>query len=194
MSVILQFSICQSNDCETLTFTETTGAYDVTSNPNGWGSPNRATSSATIVTLTVTNPDDTEYVLDLSANYPTTDITLEYEINPTEIGLTAGTKIPDGIYKFNYSVTTVVTGTTIVYTQTVYKALYCQVQCCALNMFVGLDVECECSQDSIDKAIKGYALLKGLQMAAECGNITEFNNILAQLEKLCLNNNCNNCK
>lgn len=195
MAVIPQISICQSSNCKGLTFVETTGAYNATYNLNGWGAPNRTTAMATAAVLTVTNPAGTAYNIDLFAtgNFPTTNDSLEYEIDVTDIGLTEGDEIPDGIYKFKYTVTTV-SGTTVVYSTTIYHAFYCQVQCCIHSMFKDIDVECDCSATQIEQATKGLVLLKGLTSAANCGNVTEFNTILAQLEKICLNVDCSTCE
>lgn len=191
MSVILQFEICQSSDCSSLTFVETTGAYNDTTNPNGWGTPNEDTTDAVSAVLTVTLESGSTYNIDLfSDGFPTTSDTIEYLIDPVDIGMKDGGKLTDQIITFTY---TVVTGTTT-YTQNIQQAFYCQVQCCVLSMFVGLDVECDCSIDQINNALKSYALLKGLIYSANCGNKTNFNNILAQLQKLCLNNNCQNCQ
>jgi hypothetical protein len=64
-----------------------------------------------------------------------------------------------------------------------------------MSMFLGIDSTCDnCNEDKMDRALKAYALLKGLIAAANCGNSTYFNNILAQVNKLCLNSNCQNCK
>lgn len=194
MAVSLSFSICQGSGCDSLTFKETTGAYSVT-NTGGWGAPNRATSTATIATLTITNPSGTSYELDLFAtgDFPTDDTTFEYDIDFTDIGLTAGSKLPDGIYTFVYSVTTV-SGTTVVYTQTVQQAFYCQVKCCVLSMFKELDVTCDCSKDAKIRAIDAYLMLKGIIYSSGSGCSSNFEEDLAILQKICLNSNCTNCK
>ena len=64
-----------------------------------------------------------------------------------------------------------------------------------MSMFANLDLDCDgCNEDKMNKALKAYALLKGLIYSANCGNSTYFNNILTQVNKLCLNTNCQNCK
>lgn len=192
MALQLNFEICQSSTCDTLTFVETTGAYNATSNPTGWGAPNDTIASATSADLTITLASGNSYTIDLLAttHFPTDDTTFEYELTNSDFGYTDGAKIDDQIITFTYTV--VANGTT--YTQNYKQAFYCQVQCCVLSMFADIDVECDCSKDKIDNALKAYALLKGLIYSGNCGNTTYFNNILAQLQKLCLNNNCQNCK
>ena len=142
--------------------------------------------------LTITLASGTSYTIDLLAtgDFPTTDTSLEYEINPTDIGYSSDSdQIADQIIAFTYTVTTD-TGT---YTQVVSQAFYCQAQCCVNTMFVELDFECDCNQDAIDLALKAFAMLQGLKQASNCGNASNFNNILTQLNKLCANTSCQAC-
>ncbi len=191
MSVVLSFQICQSGDCSSLQFSELTGAYDAISNLTGWGSPNSLISDALTATLTITLADSSSYTIDLFAtgNFPTTSSTI-YDIINTDIGLVVGDVIPDQIITFTYTVTTA----SATYTQTNVQAFYCQAECCVNSMFLDLDFDCDCSKDSIDLALKAYAMLQGLKMAANSGNRTNYNNILAQINKLCANSSCSNCK
>jgi len=189
-AVTLDFEICQSSDCSALTFVETTGVYNATTNPVGWGAPNELTSNATAATLTVTLASGNSYVINLWDVFPTDVATLEYLITNEDIGYTTGSPIDDQIISFLYTVTTA----TATYTQSFDQAFYCQVQCCVLGMFANLNVECDSCSKQIDDALKAYAMLKGLIYSAYCGNSTAFNNILAQVNKLCLNKNCQNCK
>jgi len=192
MAVILSFEICQSGGCNSLVFKETTGAYNETTNPNGWGAPNEATSDALTAMLTIDLADGSQYTIDLFAtgDFPTINTAFEYQILPTEIGYSADTdQIDDQIITFTYTVTTE-SGT---YTQVVSQAFYCQVQCCVNTMFVNLDFDCDCNKDQVDLALKAFAMLQGLKQASGCGNASNFNNILAQLNKLCANTDCQAC-
>lgn len=192
MAVVLSFEICEGSGCNSLIFKETTGAYNAETNITGWGAPNEPTSDATAATLTIELGDGTSYTIDLFAtgDFPTTDTTFEYEILPTQIGYASDDdQIDDQIITFTYSVTTDST----TYTQVVVQAFYCQVQCCVNTMFVELDFECDCAQNEIDTALKAFAMLQGLKQASGCGNTTNFNNILTQLNKLCANSDCSAC-
>jgi len=188
----LGFQICQSNTCDLLTFVETTGVYNNPSNLTGWGSPNATLGSVTSAELEITLASGNSYTIDLLATgyFPTDDTTFEYELTNSDFGYTDGAKIDDQIITFVYTV--VANGTT--YTQTVYRAFYCQVQCCVYSMFKDLNVTCDACLQSKTKAIDAYLLLKGLIYSANCGNTTNFNSQLATLQKLCLNNSCQNCK
>lgn len=192
MALILDFEVCMSSDCKTLTFVETTGAYDVTSNPTGWGTPNATLAGATTAVLTIVLASGNSYSLDLFAlsDFPTSDITFQYELVNSGFGYTVGSSIDDQIINFTYSVTT----GDATYTQNKQYPFYCQVQCCVMGMFKNLNVECDSCTEQTTKALQAYAMLKGLIANANCGNKTNFNNILVQLNKLCLNSSCSNCK
>jgi len=196
--LVLNFEICQSSDCSSLTFVETTGLFSDT-NLTGWddgllGSLNPPTSDAVSAVLTITLASGVTYNIDLFATglFPTYDNTLEYTIPNESFGYVTGSAIADQIINFTYTVTL---SDDSVYTQNIQQAFYCQAQCCVMSMFANIDSGCnDCNADKIEKALNAYALLKGLIYAANCGNSTYFNNILAQVNKLCLNSNCKNCK
>jgi len=191
MALQLSFQICQSNTCDALTFVETTGAYNATTNPGGWGAPNATLADVTSVTFTILLASGNSYTLDwTSGDFPTTDTTFEFELTNSTFGYTDGGKIDDQIITFTYTV--IANGTT--YTQTVHQAFYCQVQCCVYSMFKDLNVTCDACSQSKTKAIDAYLLLKGLIYSANCGNTTNFNSQLATLQKLCLGSSCQNCK
>ncbi len=189
MALIPQFNICESSGCNSLSFSETTGVYSE-DNPTGYGAPNVAIDDILTAVLTITI-GSTSYDIDLFAtgNFPTTDSDVIYTIDPTEIGYSSGDEIPDQIITFTYTLTT----ESATYSQVLVKALYCQVTCCVNTMFVELDYACDCAMDSINEALKAFAMLQGLKQAAGCANITNFNNILTQLNKLCANSECSAC-
>ena len=67
--LVLNFEICQSNDCSELTFVETTGLLSET-NLTGWdngllGSSNPTTGDATSAVLTITLASGNTYDIDL---------------------------------------------------------------------------------------------------------------------------------
>lgn len=189
MSVVLQFEMCLESNCSGLSFKELTGAYSI-SNPNGWNAPNDTIASATAATLTITMASGTAYVINLfTSSFPTIDTDLVYNIVNTDIGLALTDELPDQIVTFLYTVTT----PTDTYTQTISQAFYCQSECCVKSMFLDLDFECNSCGKDIDNALKAYAMLQGLKYSANCGNSDEFENTLAQLNKLCAGSSCTSC-
>jgi hypothetical protein len=191
MALIPNFEICQSSDCKTLTFVETTGAYNAGNNTTGWNAPNATIAAATAAVLTVTYASGTIATIDLFATtiFPTALTTVQYDLTSTSLGLVADTAIDDQIITFTYTVTS--GGTS--YHQTKRFPFTCQVRCCVQSMVIGIDIDCDCSDDIIEKYTRAYILYKGLIYSGNAGNVSNFNNILAQLQKLCLNSNCENC-
>lgn len=195
MSFILHFNICQTSDCKSFKFTETTGLYNVGSNPTGWESPNPAIASASSASLVITTPGGVSYTIDLlTEGFPSSDPLIEFAITADMIGGASGASIPDGIYTFVYTVVAVAGDTPTTYTQTVRQGFYCQVTCCVYSMFKDIDHECDCMHDAKLKALDAFMLLIGLRASANCGNTSNFNTDLAVLQKLCLNSGCTTCK
>lgn len=192
MSVILDFTICPSDDCKSLSFTETTGAYSI-NNLTGWGTPNEATSAATSATLSVIDTAGTTIsfnLFSLSPHWPTTDNDQIYTITSTDLHQ-GNTKILDGLYKFTYTVVT----ETRTYTTSIYKLFYCNIQCCIDQMFSLItDPSCDCQVDAIAAASKANALLESLKKQANCGDVNKFNTTITILNKLCKNINCETCR
>lgn len=195
MALILQFNICQKQNCKEIIFTETTGAYSNPGNLTGWGVTGSDTdpqiNTATLAVLTVTIPSGDEYEFDLlTEGFPSVYNSTEFVITNDMIGGTTNTVIPDGIYTFVYSVFSDQTNET--YTQTRISTLICNVTCCVNSMFKDIDFSCDCSEEQQDKAIDAWILLKGLQ--SNCGDPAKFNTNLETLQRLCINSSCNNCR
>lgn len=182
----LSFNICQKSDCSGIKFTETTGLYNVATNPTGWGTVFN-TTNPDIATfqyskLEFYNSSNTlVYTLELYPSFPSSDLTFTKEFD---------LDIDDGIYKIVYTVReTKNTGTS--YMAENQFAFYCKVNCCVLSMIKDIDLSCNCSHTIMEEYTKAYILLQGLK--CNCGNITQFNNILTQLKKICKNKNCKTC-
>ncbi len=191
MAASVSFNICPADDCLSLTFSETTGAYS-TNNLQGWNSPNQATSAATSATLVVTDPALTSTTFNLftqNPKWPTTNSGQLFYIYPVNLNQ-GNTKFIDGQYKFTYTVTT----STTTYTKTIYQLFYCNVACCVDQMFAKItDVGCGCQEDLIIAATDASALLEVLADQARCGKVSLFNQTLQVLNRLCTNINCTTC-
>jgi hypothetical protein len=190
MSIVLSPNICQSTNCSSLIFKDGTGAYSI-NNTSGYGAPNESIAGASAY-LIVTLSDGTSTTINITASgFPTTDTTLEYQIDADDIGYNVGDKIEDQIITIQYRV---VTALTTIIVQTIQTALYCQVNCCVNSMFIDLDLECEdCLKTLGARAEKAHLMLQGLKYAANCLDTTTFNKTLTQLNKLCNNSECSNC-
>jgi len=188
MSVVLHFEVCDSRDCKSLLFTETTGAYNVTSNPTGWGAPNELTSDAVSAVLNIVLPSSTSVNINLfTSSYPSVNKTLEYTITSATLGLAANLKLDDGLYVFTY---TVVTGTTT-YTQVNRVYITCNSKCCVATMLAKIpDKDCNCNDEYICKVLKAYTFYQALVLAGETGQTTKFANLKEILDDMCLSTNC----
>jgi hypothetical protein len=195
MSVILSIDNDVVNCNESLNFTEQTGAYDAVSNPGGWGTPNADTSDATTAKIFVWIPGATTAVeIDLfPESFPTTNTTQAYNITASVLGLGSGAVLPDGVYTVQYVVTGTFEGEVFSYNTSQTFVIICAVQCCVDKMFLALDpCGCSCGDDALMKALWAQALLEQAQHAACCGQIDNFNTLLAQVNKICAGN-CSSC-
>ena len=188
MAVSLDFEICQSGSCKTLTFKEQTGAYSA-SNLGGWGSPNEDTTDAVSATLDVTLPGASVAVqLNLftaSPAYPKSSDLVGYDIASQDLGLATDIAFEDGVYIFTYVVTT----STTIYTQTKTVFLYCNTACCVYSLLADVAKDgCNCNSEAFDTALKAITLLKGLCYAAKCGNQDKFDDYIETI-----NNYCDGC-
>ena len=196
MSLVLKFDVCSKSNCKKFVFNETTGEYNVTTNTTGWGSPNPLVAWVTAATLAVykpgnatTTPDLTIDLFNETPNWATTDSTQEYTINNTDLGYSG--KMPDGIWKFVYTVTVTEVDTVKIYQQTIQKATYCNAACCVDGLFAAIeDFDCDCMEAQISAALTAQAIFKSLVSAAKCGNITKFNKLLSMLQRMCNNQSC----
>jgi hypothetical protein len=189
MAVDVKYSICQSSNCKTLTFTETTGVYNGTTNPTGWGAvgggdPNEMLSDAIAATLTLTGPDGTIYapvdLLSLSS-FPKDDVKFGYDIAAATVDSSL-TDFSDGSWTISYDVTT---GTTT-YTETMTFFFSCQINACVCSMIADVDVsDCNCDIDTLNKVLEAKAFLDALSYAVGCGNLTGANEILTTLQRTC---------
>lgn len=193
MGLVLQFSVCQSNNCKQITFNETTQAYDPVANVNGWGTPNPAIASATVATLTVLIPNGQTYTFDLfnglTPNWPTLSPSQNFILLSNNLGYGINNKLGDGIYTFTYSVT--VSG--VVYTQVKNVLLFCNSKCCVQNLYadVAESNSCvSCAKNKKDIADLARILLAGIEAAADCGQINTFNSLMTSLNRICANTNC----
>jgi len=183
MAVDVKFSICQSSDCKSIKFTETTGAYHVTTNPTGWGAPNELTSNAVSATLTITGPDGTTYspvnVFTLGTFPKTTSTAYSIAASAIDANLTG---FVDGNWEMTYTVTTA----TATYEEKLTFFFFCKIDSCICKKLATLKVDdCTCDPGKIEEVLQMKAYAYALEYAVGCGNITGANEILATLQRMC---------
>ena len=182
MSLYTDFNIKQSDNAKEFTFTETTGAYNASTNVGGWGSPNEATSTATAVTLEVTPPGATAAIsIDMSASYPTAVSTTEKTIRTQDLSLGTDGEFADGLWIFEYIVTTPLEGA-LSNKQTIF--ISGAARCCVYNMLADIDL-CDCDGTERARALEAFTYYRSAIACAAVGDSSKFTLILAIIEKYC---------
>jgi hypothetical protein len=185
MSVYIDFNVRQSDNARELLFNETSGTYNASSNAGGWGSPNDTVGLATTVELKVTPPGGTQVTLDLSTNYPTADSTIDYTIRTQDLGLGTDEKFADGIWLFEYEVTTSGQG---LITNVQSVLLLGQARICVYDMLADVDLDC-CDGTSLRRALEANTYLYAAIASASVGDTDKFTELLALIDNYC-NNEC----
>jgi hypothetical protein len=206
--VQLSLHICQSSNCKQLIISETTGEYDVVTNPGGWGAPNTPLLANVVdAILDITAPDGTTYTFedsDLGPNFPFPDPTgLEEMVfnyngsivgnytNPTNI-----TAFPDGIYYIKYTIKYMKGAVEYSIFTNQNVLLTCQTRCCVDKLFhmASQTKECaDCDSNLLNKALEAEAYLKSAEYAAGCGKVEMAKKNLAKAQWICNTKNCSNC-
>lgn len=182
MALKLSFSTCPKKGCGSIIFTETTGTYNATLNPTGWGAPNLTLGAVTETHILITLPDG-ETIIDIlnPVGLPTGTLGLEYEILASALDVDT---IEDGLYIIEYTVTD---GITVYTTGTKYFLYTCNLDCCVAKIVAKIATSSDCTCDStiIKNAVYASALLKGLKALAGCGDRTAIDNLIIKLNKIC---------
>lgn len=200
MALQLSISAVKSSDCTKFTFSETTGAYDVTDNPTGWGVPNEDianVASAEVIVKDYSN-SITYDTIDVSASFPDSAGTATYDINWVDLDLSGtdvtGTSFPDSIYCITYRVT--MNGGQI-YEATVYKLVLCVLECqvySTINTLVDNDCANCSTKVNIEKFLTSMTLLRAIHANAQCpSSLTDLQVMITTLENYFKNFKCKNC-
>lgn len=147
---------------------------------------NSSTTDALTANVYITNPAGTIYTKNLFSNsFPTTNTVYGYPILNTDIGLSANTQIPDGIYTFKYTVTGVdsYTGLPFIYTTSIQQLFDCNVTCCINEKMTTLNAGCGCNKNN--NAVELYTLLESARAAAKCGKAEKAQAIIDYLTTIC---------
>ena len=191
MALIPTISACL-NGCTGITIKDTTGFYNVTTNPGGWNAnstvyrvgpstPNVQSATITITLNSALTPfltvDVTEAVQD--AIFPTFDL---YDYAPTDAY--SNSTLTDGSYTITY---TIVDSDDVTYTTDTTIVVYCNVACCVSKLAVAVaDELCNtCESDAFNTFVLADGILQSLKAVAECSGETEFLKLLNKLQRLC---------
>lgn len=180
------------NGCTGITITDTTGFYNITTNPGGWNDVSTVyrtdidtpyTQSATI-TITLNSLPTPLATIDVIATiqgavFPTFDL---YSYAPVDIY--GNPTLTDGSYTITY---TIVGSDDITYTTDTVVVVYCNVACCVSKLAVAVaDQDCNtCESEAFDTFVLADGILQALNAVAECSGETEFLKLLNKLQRLC---------
>lgn len=194
MAITLKYCITESDDATSFSVKETTGIYDVSTNPTGWGSPNPTIGSATAATITLSQLTDAAtntYTDAVTVSvYPTLPNVTETEVVVTAEDFDYGTDatFPDAVYKIIYSVTSNAGSITPV---TQYRAFTSILDCNIKQLSDRVSI-CTCNCDGLNEQLRGVMYYRRLLSAAICcGNVLA---IMKYIEKLThMLSSCNGC-
>jgi len=210
MALIQTFTYVRSDDYTSIVVTDTTGLYNATTNPGGYGGVNPAEGDFTTFDISIYLPDaetllpsTTAVVVDAYSALPS-DSNGTFTLTSLVLLGVADTVLVDGVYQFGTSAIDS-GGAETEYTTTTYVAYYQIVECCIDNM-IAETVGCGCSGDSkkiqsLSKAIVNlYALspkvvneVITLSPLASCGLWEKAATAILELQDICDNENCGGC-
>ena len=182
------FSIQQNIGCAAIVFTDTTGSYNASTNPGGYGTPNPAYAdiTSTLISIELSNGETVNITsfLPTAADHSIT-------INASDLGYT--TLIPDQIMHITYSV--FVEGDCRVGYKSTDVLLYCQTEACINSKIATiLSSDCSCNDDeqvAVDNTMKMLFELDALKIVAG-RNMSCIDGKIEELYQKC-NAGCSNC-
>lgn len=176
MALVPKITSCSKNGCSKLTITNTTGTYDVTDNPTGWGTPNiDPTDAGFKVEVTVTT-GGSSVTTDLTSDVPSV-VTGDFTHSDIIVDLA------DGWVTIVYSVSTDAVPA-ISITKKIF--VYCTIKCCVeTKMAEMVDYDPCKDQGELLKYFHMWNLYKTMIFEANGCNSSEAINTLARLQKLC---------
>lgn len=212
-AVNLSIDVYVNSGCSELYLTDTTGDYNATTNPGGWGVPggpdtSDVTSSEIVVTFnslgtyitydfTIASNVVTAATLAIGSGTPTSILSslssttwpFVADSNPFNLVGDYGVTLPefaDEIFKVEYTVDGEIAGPeSFTFDTVAYEPVVCNSRCCVDKKFQSLDPNCACSNDKVKEAILGETLIKQVEISSENGDLTSALQALEQLRILC---------
>lgn len=193
---ILSVLIEPSHDGTELQVTETTGAYDLVTNPYGWGAPGALligdVDSSNIKIQNLSSTDATVYTIDSTGDFPN-DTLDSIVITNDQIGGIAGDRIPDGVYSLEYTVVVDSDRNCLAPLRKHFLVCY-EAEKCISNLVANLKVkDCCCNCDEVNQVLTAFMYFKALKYAGCTGSVSRANELLKALSTMCANINCEDC-
>jgi hypothetical protein len=177
----VNFNVIQANNSLSVRFTELTGAYNLLTNPTGYGFPNATLAQVSTATIFITRPDGVQFTLQNISPLPSS--TNQFiDITNVDLGLNSGTKLQDGFYVFTYEAQgTTPTQSGILSRLSKNVLLYNDVECCVRKMGSS---SCGCTHNEF---VEAFNLFNAMLSANLCGNYSGAQEILERLQVMCSN-------
>jgi hypothetical protein len=204
MALQLSLTYLQQDSCGEMVFTDSTGAYNVTTNPYGWGAPNLPVDDGTITyaELIVSRYSDgsTLEVVEIIDLISTWEDLTTLTSDPFDTGTTVSNVIytipssvvnfTDGVYQITYQVGdgTTYANSTNKSTVTYNIATYCNIECCIEQRLANSPTEytcVTCNNDYLNITGTLWTLLQALKLAACSASIDAYLTILTTLQTAC---------
>lgn len=216
MALILEHEVSEQVDCTKWDFIITSGDYNATTNPGGFGAPNVASTAITSATLevkpygyttgwlftftivsgsvtacTVTSPDGT--VTNIFADLEYTSFPFSeaepFVINNEWFGGEADSELTSSAYYFELNIS----DGTDTYTSSSDELIVCSICCCVRNSAADLDArDCGCGDSKIEKAARARIFLDAAIYAMENGEVDQSYANLMKAKDYC-EGKCTNC-
>ena len=189
MAFIPTISACLV-DCTKIVITDTTGFYNVSSNPYGWN------DNSTVWRNSLNNPYITDANISISLNdQPVATLnvigTIQSAVFPSfeliqylPLNSQGQYALQDGYYNIVYTLTDD-NGNT--YQNETQFMVYCNVACCVAKMAAKVAQELcqDCDSQAYDDFLLADGILQALKAVAESKGAAEFTKLLTKLQKLC---------
>ena len=182
-----------TNVCNSITITDTTGNYNVVTNPTGYGSPNPAKADVSVASIVITPPNSSALTaINLKNDY-------KYPITNSSAALSSTTLIgsdtlTSGVWVFSLTIETS-GGTASPTSQTVvvYQIIQCGNNCCLKELTNDFnDSGCcgECKDAARKKYNRAKELYDAIQYDFNCSNYTAANAKQLLLDAICGDTDC----
>lgn len=163
--------------------TDTSGIYNIDTNPDGYGAPNPAIADVVSITAILTPPGSTETItLDFTDEIPAT-VTGNIEFDDQEIDYV------DGLWTIEYIVETA----SDTYSSTKEVYFTCNIRCCLDRAWADLSEECDCCDAKAKRLelLDMEGLYKSLLSASACNKSSRKDALLKKIQRYCSTNKCN---
>ena len=212
----LAITLAVNSTCTTMTLTDSTGTYDVTTNPLGYGLPGGiASADVTSLVIVVNLPGGTyfTYTFTIVANVITaatlsinggTATNILASLLSTVFPLTSfdlwngyGVTLPtfdDGVIEVDYTIggTNNAYGSSQTFNYTTSSTILvpCETCCCVEKMALAIDPDCSCSEDSMWNYLRASTYLEVAKYNTHIGKTAVAQTALDKAGEIC---NCKNC-